>query len=200
MENDRINSEKRLATHRFCFSRLLAMGWFFALGLAVAQGAMPMPPGKHLMQLTSTAFKSGGAIPKQFTCEGKNVSPPLTWTGASANVKSFALIVDDPDAPNGTWVHWVVYDLPATTTELPQDTPKSQSIAGNAKQGINDFKQVGYGGPCPPPGKAHRYFFKLYALDEMLNLKPGATKKEIEKAMTSHIVGTAELIGTYERK
>jgi len=159
-----------------------------------------MPPGKHLMQLTSSAFKTSTAIPKQFTCEGKNVSPPLTWTGTPTNVKSFALIADDPDAPSGTWVHWVVYDLPATTTELPEDTPKSQLIPGNAKQGITDFKQVGYGGPCPPPGKPHRYFFKLYALDEMLNLKPGATKKDIEKAMSGHILATAELVGTYERK
>ena len=200
MENDWNRSITRLAACRSCFSRLLAKGLLFALSLAVAQGAMPMPPGKHLMQLTSSAFKTSSAIQKQFTCEGKNVSPPLTWTGTPAKVKSFALIADDPDAPSGTWVHWVVYDLPATTTELPEDTPKSQLISGNAKQGITDFKQVGYGGPCPPPGKPHRYFFKLYALDEMLNLKPGATKKDIEKAMTGHILATAELVGTYERK
>ncbi len=152
------------------------------------------------MQLSSTAFKEGAAIPAKHTCDAKDVSPPLKWTGVPAGTKSLALIVDDPDAPVGTWVHWVLYDLPATTTELAEDVPKSQTVAGGAKQGVNDFRRLGYGGPCPPPGKPHRYFFKLYALDAVLDLKPGLTKKDIERAMEKHILAQAQLMGTYQRK
>ena len=152
------------------------------------------------MQLTSTAFTEGAAIPAKHTCDAKNVSPPLKWNGVPAGAKSLALIVDDPDAPVGTWVHWVVYDLPATASELGEDVPKSQYVTGGAKQGLNDFKRLGYGGPCPPPGKPHRYFFKLYALDTMLDLKPGVTKKDVEKAMDMHVLAQAQLMGTYIRK
>jgi len=117
-----------------------------------------------------------------------------------AGAKSLVLIVDDPDAPVGTWVHWVLYDLPATTTELGENMPKGQFLANGAKQGLNDFRHLGYGGPCPPPGKAHRYFFKLYALDVLLDLKPGLTKKDIEHAMEKHILAQGQLMGTYQRK
>ena len=109
------------------------------------------------------------------------------------------LIADDPDAPAGTWVHWVLYDLPPATKELPEDLPKSQYIPGGGTQGLNDFKHLGYGGPCPPPGKPHRYFFKLYALDTILELKPGASKKAVEKAMEKHVLAQGELMGTYKR-
>ena len=152
------------------------------------------------MQLTSTAFKEGESIPSRFTCDESNVSPALKWSGVPAGAKSLVLIADDPDAPVGTWVHWVLYDLPAGTSELAEDTPKSQYLAGGAKQGLNDFQRLGYGGPCPPPGKPHRYFFKLYALDTALELKPGATKKEVERAMEKHILAQAQLMGTYKRK
>ncbi len=152
------------------------------------------------MQMTSKAFAQGAAIPGKYTCDAQNVSPPLTWTGTPPGTKSLALIADDPDAPGGTWVHWVVYDLAAPTVELPEDTPKSQFLAGGAKQGLNDFRHLGYGGPCPPPGKPHRYFFKLYALDTELALKPGASKKEVERAMDKHILAQAQLMGTYKRK
>ena len=152
------------------------------------------------MQLTSTAFTEGAAIPAKHTCDAKNVSPPLKWSGVPAGTRSLALIVDDPDAPGGTWVHWVLYDLPATASELAEDAPKSQYVAGGAKQGLNDFRHLGYGGPCPPPGKAHRYFFKLYALDTVLELKPGLTKKDLGGAMEKHILAQAQLIGTYQRK
>jgi Raf kinase inhibitor-like YbhB/YbcL family protein len=155
---------------------------------------------KGTMQLTSTAFGEGGLIPVRYTCDGENVSPPLKWSGAPAGAKSFALIVDDPDAPAGIWVHWLVYDLPPTTTELPEGVAKSQYLPGGAKQGLNDFKHLGYGGPCPPPGKAHRYFFKLFALDRVIELKPGATKKELEAAMEGHKLAEGQLIGTYKRK
>jgi len=155
---------------------------------------------KDQMQLTSTAFADGGAIPAKYTCDAKNVSPPLKWSGVPAGAKSLALIVDDPDAPVGTWVHWVLYDLPATSSELAEDMPKSQYVTGGAKQGLNDFRHLGYGGPCPPPGKGHRYFFKLYALDTLLDLKPGLTKKDVEAAMAKHILAQGQLMGTYQRK
>ena len=169
------------------------------LGVAAASVLGAEGNRKAHMQLTSIAFKDGAAIPAKYTCDATNVSPPLKWTGVPANARSLALIVDDPDAPVGTWVHWVLYDLAPTVTELPEDVPKSQVIAGGANQGLNDFRQLGYGGPCPPPGKPHRYFFKLYALDAMLDLKPGLTKKELERAMQTHILAQAQLVGTYQR-
>ena len=152
------------------------------------------------MQLTSTAFAEGGAIPAKHTCDAKNVSPPLKWSGVPAGAKSLALIVDDPDAPVGTWVHWVLYDLPATTTELAEDMPKSQYVTGGAKQGLNDFRRLGYGGPIPPPGKPHRYYFKLYALSKTLGLTPGATKKDVLQAMEGHVLAEGQLMGMYQRK
>lgn len=152
------------------------------------------------IQITSTAFTEGQAIPQKYSGQGRDISPPLAWTNAPADTRSFALIADDPDAPVGTWVHWVLYDLSPGTTELAEDTPKSQFLPGGAKQGVNDFHRLGYGGPAPPPGKPHRYFFKLYALDTMLELKPGATKKDLLKAMEGHILAEGQLMGTYQRK
>ncbi len=148
------------------------------------------------MQLTSPAFRDGDPIPAQYTGEGRNISPPLKWSDAPVGTKSFTLIVDDPDARSGMWVHWVVYHLPATASELPEETARSQYLPGGAMNGLNGFKQLGYGGPMPPPGKPHRYFFKLYALDQLLDLEPGLTKMEIEQAMATHVLGRAELIGT----
>jgi Raf kinase inhibitor-like YbhB/YbcL family protein len=156
--------------------------------------------GNRTMQLSSTAFAEGESIPAKYTCDGENVSPRLNWTGAPGATKSLVLIADDPDAPMGTWVHWVLYDVPASATELPEALPKSQYLPGGSKQGLNDFKHLGYGGPCPPPGKPHRYFFKLYALDRTLDLKPGATKKEVERAMEKHTLAQGQLMGTYKRK
>ncbi len=178
---------------------LVAIGLFCLERLVIASGPADNHP-KTTMQVTSSAFQEGAAIPEKYTCDGKNVSPPLAWSGTPQATKSLALIADDPDAPAGTWVHWVFYDLPPNTTELPEDMPKGQYLPGGARQGLNDFKHLGYGGPCPPPGKAHRYFFKLYALDAQLGLKPGATKKEIEKGMEKHILAQAHLMGTYKRK
>jgi Raf kinase inhibitor-like YbhB/YbcL family protein len=172
----------------------------FPLGLLVACSPAAEKAGKDNMQLSSTAFTEGAPIPAMYTCDATNVSPPLKWSGVPAGAKSLALIVDDPDAPSGTWVHWVLYDLPATASELPEDLPKSQYVAGGAKQGLNDFRHLGYGGPCPPHGKPHRYFFKLYALDALLDLKPGATKQDLERAMEKHILAQAQLMGTYQRK
>ena len=152
------------------------------------------------MQLTSTAFAEGAPIPAKYTCDEKNLSPPLKWSGVPETAKSLALLADDPDAPVGTWTHWVVYDLPPKTSELPEDVTKGQNVSGGGHQGLNDFKHLGYGGPCPPPGKPHRYFFKLYALDAMLELKPGATKKEVERAIEKHVIAQGQLMGTYKRK
>ncbi len=151
------------------------------------------------LQMSSAAFSSGEAIPKKFTCDGPDVSPQLKWNDPPANTQSMALIMDDPDAPGSTWVHWVLYDLPANTRELPEGVAKQEQLSSGARQGRNDFEKTGYGGPCPPPGKPHRYFFKLYALDNKLNLKSGATKVELERAMKSHVLAQAELIGKYGR-
>jgi Raf kinase inhibitor-like YbhB/YbcL family protein len=149
--------------------------------------------------LESAAFKSGEDIPKKFTCEGADVSPHLKWGDPPAGTKSLALIADDPDAPVGTWVHWVMYDLEPPIKELQEGFPKSEEILGIGKQGLNDFRRLGYGGPCPPPGKAHRYYFKLYALDTKLNMKPKATKQDVERAMQGHILAQTELMGKYKR-
>jgi Raf kinase inhibitor-like YbhB/YbcL family protein len=154
---------------------------------------------KGNMQLTSTAFTEGAEIPAKYTCDQKDVSPSLKWTGAPAETKSFVLIADDPDAPAGTWVHWVLYDLPAGTADLPEGLSKAASLPNGARQGINDFRRTGYGGPCPPPGKPHRYFFKLYALDAPIGLKSGATKKEVESAMANHVLAQCQLMGLYRR-
>ena len=152
------------------------------------------------MKVTSPAFQAGQAIPPKYTCEGADISPPLQWNGIPDGAKSLALICDDPDAPVGTWVHWVLYDLPVTVTDLPEKMPASETLPFGGKQGINDFKRVGYGGPCPPPGKAHHYYFKLYALGADLPLSPRATKQELLRAMEGHILAEAQIVGTYERK
>jgi Raf kinase inhibitor-like YbhB/YbcL family protein len=151
--------------------------------------------------LTSTAIREGAEIPARHTCDGADVSPPLAWTGTPPGTVALALIADDPDAPAGTWVHWVLYNLPRSLTALPEGVPKTDQPAhlGGALQGRNDFRRVGYGGPCPPPGRAHRYFFKLYALNASLPLHAGATKQEVERAMDGHVISEAQLMGTYAR-
>jgi Raf kinase inhibitor-like YbhB/YbcL family protein len=150
-------------------------------------------------ELTSSAFKAGDSIPKKHTCDGADVSPPLAWTEPPPGTKSFALVCDDPDAPAGTWVHWVLYDVPGTVRQLPEGVEKKSTLADGSRQGTNDFKRTGYGGPCPPRGAPHRYFFKLYALDTALGLAPGATKAEVLKAIEGDVKGQAELMGRYGR-
>jgi len=150
-------------------------------------------------KLSSTFFVPGGMIPKQFTYDGTDLSPALEWSGAPENTKSFSLIADDPDAPVGTWVHWVLFDLPADAKELAEGVPKDEQLPNGARQGRNDFRFIGYGGPCPPQGPAHRYFFKLYALNAIVNLKAGVSKEEVEKAMAGHVLGQATLMGRYQR-
>jgi len=177
-----------------------ALACCLALDLSATVTRAAEKAGKDHMQLTCTAFAEGAPIPAKYTCDGTNVSPPLKWTGVPPAAKSLVLIGDDPDAPVGTWVHWVLYDLPSSVSELPEGVARSQYIPGGAKQGLNDFRHLGYGGPCPPPGKAHRYFFKLYALDTQLDLKPGATKQDVERAMENHVLAQGQLVGTYKRR
>jgi hypothetical protein len=153
----------------------------------------------NMIILRATAFESGGEIPKRFTCQGADVSPALTWTEPPAGTKSFVLIADDPDAPMGTFVHWVVYDLPATARRLPEAIAGNDEMGGGGRQGMNDFPMSGYGGPCPPPGKYHRYFFRLYALDTMLDLKGGATRREVDRAMQGHVLAQAGVMGRFRR-
>jgi Raf kinase inhibitor-like YbhB/YbcL family protein len=154
--------------------------------------------GGKVMEIKSPVFEQGEIIPKMYTCDGADVSPPLEWSSAPEGTKSFALICDDPDAPVGTWVHWVVYDLPGSTTKLPENIPPERTLADGGKQGITDFRRIGYGGPCPPSG-THRYFFKLYALDTTVDLDPGATKDQLLKAIQEHILSEAQLMGKYRR-
>ncbi len=174
------------------------------LGCQVAAGSADnkTPTMEKIMnlQITSSAFSEGQPIPVKYTCQGKDLSPPLQWTNIPPTAKSLALICDDPDAPVGTWVHWVLYDLPPTAVGLSEGVPASSELPNGAKQGLNTWPRSGYGGPCPPPGNSHRYFFKLYALDKVLGLKPGVTKKELLDAMEGHVLAEAQLMGTYKRK
>jgi hypothetical protein len=151
------------------------------------------------IEFTSTAFQQGMAIPKQYTGDGADHSPPLRWSEPPPETKSIALIGDDPDAPRGTWVHWVLFNLPAQNRELEEGVPTTATLASGAKQGKNDFGNIGYGGPAPPKGKPHRYFFKLYALAVDVDLPPGATKAQLEDAMKGHILAEGQLMGTYQR-
>ncbi len=149
--------------------------------------------------ISSPVFKHYGAIPSDYTCDGKNLSPRLNWQNPPEGTKSFALICDDPDAPQGTFVHWVVYNIPATSTGTPEGVATTDTLADGSLQGTTSFGKKGFGGPCPPSGE-HRYFFKLYAVDTMLALPAGATKEQLLDAMKGHIVAQAELVGTYRRK
>jgi Raf kinase inhibitor-like YbhB/YbcL family protein len=151
------------------------------------------------MKLQSTAFNDNSVIPSQYTCAGSDNSPPLTWTGAPVRTKAFALILEDPDAPRGTFVHWVVYNISSNTTELPENALKSPNTAQNVKQGLNGAGQAGYRGPCPPPGAPHHYHFRLFALDSPLELKSGATAGDLRQAMKGHVVGSTELVGIFGR-
>lgn len=149
-------------------------------------------------QVTVAGFPEGGTIPKRHTCEGEDLSPALSWDGAPAETKSFAVIVDDPDAPAGAWNHWLLYDIPATTQRLPEGVRSGQF----GLSGSNDFGRLGYGGPCPPRGHgAHRYFFKLFAVDvAALGLKGGARRAELDRALRNHVLAEAHYMGRYERK
>lgn len=150
--------------------------------------------------LTSPAFEHGGRIPYVHTCEGDDVSPPLQWSGAPVETRSYALVCEDPDAPRGTWVHWVLFNISGDAVELTRAVPTLSQLPSGARHGKNTAGDMAYAGPCPPPGNPHRYFFRLYALDLTLNLAPGATKTELEKAMDQHILAQGTLMGTYQHR
>jgi Raf kinase inhibitor-like YbhB/YbcL family protein len=154
---------------------------------------------KMAIEITSAAFEDGDAIPARYTCNGQDVSPPLSWESVPDGTRSLALIADDPDAPSGTYVHWVIYNLPPDTRGLPEDVPNQQTLPDGAAQGVNGAGSVGYIGPCPPGG-THRYFFKIYALDTEIGLGGGATKEEALDAIEIHVVAEGQLIGTYRRR
>lgn len=152
------------------------------------------------LEIKCSAFANEGTIPSKYTCDGANVSPPLSWSGTPAGTKSYALISDDPDAPMGTWVHWVLWNIPPQSTGMKEGAGvKGPSLSDGTKQGTTDFKTQGWGGPCPPSG-THRYYFKLYALDTSLDLAASTTKKDLESAMKGHILAQTQLLGTYARK
>lgn len=174
----------------------------FAGAAALVSTTPAAGPGEEAamsLEIRTTAFDDGGTIPARFTCSAENLSPALSWTGAPEGTRAFALICDDPDAPAGTWVHWVAYDLPASAAGLPEGVRAAERMDGGGRQGRNDFGKLGYGGPCPPPGKPHRYFFKLYALSGELGLPAGATKKQVEAAMKDLILAEARLMGRFSR-
>ena len=195
----------RCSPHAFRSFLILSsvVGLLFLLGMLqtvpslraqTAKGASDMA-----FTLRSPDFANGADIPKQFTCSGEDRSPALEWGDAPAGTKSFALVADDPDAPVGTWVHWVIFNIPGTAHALPGAVAKQARLSDGTHQGQNDFRKVGYNGPCPPPGKPHRYFFKLYALNAELSLSSSATKSDVERGMESHILGHAEWMGRFQR-
>jgi Raf kinase inhibitor-like YbhB/YbcL family protein len=149
--------------------------------------------------ISSPSFSNGGDIAKKFTCDGADVSPQLTWSDPPAGTKSLALLADDPDAPVGNWNHWVLWNLPAESRELGENVAKTGQLPDGSRQGPNDFRKTGYNGPCPPPGKPHRYYFKIFALDAKLDLKGSAGKRELEAAMKGHILAQSEWMGRYGR-
>ena len=185
------------------FFLLLFMGLTACERITVGiQSALPSQSPEEVAEmtfkLTSTAFAEGNPIPARYSCQGEDVSPPLAWQDAPTGTQSFALIMDDPDAPGGTWVHWIVYNLPAHVNALPEGVTAQKGLPQGALQGRNSWGRNDYGGPCPPSG-THRYFFKLYALDSMLNLPPGASKEDVLHAMEGHLLAEAQLMGTYRK-
>jgi Raf kinase inhibitor-like YbhB/YbcL family protein len=171
--------------------------------LLLSLGMIAIGGSAMALTLSSSAFQANTTIPKEFTCDGVDDSPPLSWQDAPKGTKSFALIMDDPDAPPGTWIHWILFNIPGNAESLNRGIEKKDSLGNGARHGlvwgVKDFSRVGYYGPCPPPGKPHRYFFKLYALDTMLNLPAKSTKAQLENAMEGHVLGQASLIGLYGR-
>jgi Raf kinase inhibitor-like YbhB/YbcL family protein len=171
--------------------------------LVGCRGTLPTsaatPEATMAFSLTSPDFANGAVIPRQFTCDGADRSPALHWSDLPQGTRSLGLIVEDPDAPRGTFTHWVLYNLPPEPPNLPSGVPRQTELSNGARQGRNDFRRVGYGGPCPPRGPAHRYFFRMYALDAPVPLTPGATASELRAAIQGHVLGEAELMGTYGR-
>jgi len=172
------------------------------LSIAIITGCIVGEKEENIMKtiiISVDGFKNGETIPSRYTCDGRDISPEISWKGLPERAKSVTLIMDDPDAPGGTFLHWTLYNVPHTADKLPEGMSKSQMLADGSLQGITDFGNTGYGGPCPPKGKPHRYYFRIYALDTKLDLPPGAKSEDIEKAMKGHILAKGELMGKYGR-
>lgn len=178
---------------------LTALCLAFMLLASCGAGEQPPEEGKMALSITSTAFREGDKIPDKYTCQGQDVSPPLAWSEPPGGTRSFALIMDDPDAPGGTFTHWVIFNIPSNSRGLSEAVPAEDQLSDGTVQGRNDFARIGYGGPCPPPGRAHRYKFTLYALDQSLELKAGASKKQVLDAIRGHALAQGELTGMYQR-
>ena len=163
------------------------------------EAPMPIKEGEMTLSLSSIAFEEGDKIPVKYTCDGQYISPPLEWSEPPQQTQAFALIVDDPDAPIGVFTHWVIFNIPSDSHGLPEAVPTQAQLSSGASQGKSDFGRMGYGGPCPPPGRPHRYRFTLYALDQRLDLKAGVSKKQLVGAMQGHILAQGQLMGTYQR-
>jgi len=172
---------------------------FLAFILAIVAVPFILSGDKMEIKISSTAFKEGAMIPSKYTCDGENVSPMIAWTNYPKRTETFVLIADDPDAPMGTWVHWVVYNIPHEINKLDEAFLQDKQFDNGIMQGTTDFQTIGYGGPCPPGG-THKYFFKIYALDVKLDVEPGLQKKKILKAMESHIIAKGKLMGKYKKK
>jgi Raf kinase inhibitor-like YbhB/YbcL family protein len=184
-----------MGRHSLTIIGLLAL----VIYLGACGQAAPQPAAGVALSLQSSAFADSETIPVRYTCDGDDVSPALSWAEPPAGTQALALVVDDPDAPVGTWVHWVLFNLPATVRSLPEGVFAGESLPEGGLQGANSWKQLEYGGPCPPQGSTHRYFFKLYALDTSLDLSAGATKGDVEKAMNGHVLAQGQLVGRYSR-
>jgi Raf kinase inhibitor-like YbhB/YbcL family protein len=185
-----------MSSNKYDLIILLSLSCLIALN--IASKINTFASGGNSMELKSPVFEEGSMIPKKYTCDGQDISPSLTWTSVIDGTKSLALICDDPDAPGGTWVHWVIFNIPGDTRDLAENIPPQKELPNGAKQGTNDFRKIGYGGPCPPGG-THRYYFKIYSLDTDLDLEAGATKAQLLQAMKGHVLGEDQLMGKYKR-
>ena len=162
-------------------------------------GDQPSVAPEIVLVVSSPAFEEGGQIPEEYTCDGSDISPLLNWNEPPASTRSLTLIMDDPDAPGGVFTHWVIFNLPAGSTQLLEAVPTDPELPSGALQGNNDLGRIGYGGPCPPSGNPHRYRFTLYAVDEVLELSPGASKSQVLQALEGHVLAQGRLTGTYQK-
>lgn len=180
-------------------NKALNKGWFVAAVALMISVLAPSPATAASLEINSSAIRSGGRIPTAFTCQGADKSPPLVWSGVPRGTKALAIIVEDPDAPGGTFFHWIAFNIPPASSGLKEGVPNRAAIPSGGSQGTNSFGRVGYGGPCPPPGPPHHYHFRLFALDESVHLGPEATAPELMRAMRGHIKASAELIALFGR-
>jgi len=199
-----IKSPGRRTAERSLILAGIASAALFVTFHARSSSRGPSSPNKSRVtpmafRISSTSFADGGDIPKKFTCDGADVSPQLAWSEPPSGTRSLALLADDPDAPGGNWNHWILWNMPAETRHLAEGVSKTAQLPDGSRQGVNDFHKVGYNGPCPPPGKPHRYYFKLLALDARLDLKGNSVKRELEAAIQGHILAQSQWMGRYGR-